>query len=207
MGLSAPCIMFAFNRAGWVAALALAIVVATLAIGVIRHFKGPHVTKIYGSSALARYNTRLMLAMTGYVAGLMIAVAIHESAMPTVPLAYAVALLPTIPALAVVFVIARYLVEESDEYLRHRASLSAIIGLGFVLVLGTVWGFLETFGLVPHIWAWWVVPVWAIGMGAGQGWITLREGRLDGDDEGKDEGDHEGGDDAAAHAPSGGGLT
>ena len=198
MGLGAPLAVFAYLAAGWIAGLAV-----IAALGITRRLKPDNPARAYGNAALARFTQRLMLAMTGYVAGLMIAVAIHESAMPTVPLAYAVALLPTIPALAVVFVIARYLVEESDEYLRHRASLSAIIGLGFVLVLGTVWGFLETFGLAPHIWAWWVVPVWAIGMGAGQGWITLREGGLDGDDEG----DHEGGDAAAAHSPNGRGLT
>ena len=57
--------------------------------------------------------------------------------------------------------------------------------------------------MARHIWAWWVVPVWAIGMAIGQGWIALRERGLDGDDEDDDEG----GDDAAAHSSSGGGLT
>lgn len=207
MGLGTPLAVFAYLAAGWIAGLAVIAALGAAALGITRRLKPDDPARAYGNAALARYTQRLMLAMTGYVAGLMIAIAIHIEGMPPGPLAYAVALLPTIPALAVVFVIARYLVEESDEYLRHRASLSAIIGLGFVLVLGTVWGFLETFGLVPHIWAWWVLPVWAIGMGAGQGWITLREGGLDGDDEGNDEGDHEGGDAAAAHSPSGGGLT
>ena len=74
-----------------------------------------------------------------------------------------------------IIIMARYLMEETDEYLRHRASFSSLIGLGVVLVLGTVWGFLETFGLVPHIWAWWVMPAWAIGLGIGQGVLSLSE--------------------------------
>ena len=126
---------------------------------------------------MARYNSRFMLATLGYVLGMLVAISIHNSGMPVGPLAYAVPLLPTLPALAMIFVMGRYLVEETDEYLRHRASLSAIIGLGVVLVLGTVWGFLETFGLVPHIWAWWVVPAWAIGLGIGQAMLSLSERR------------------------------
>ena len=207
MGLGTPLAVFAYLAAGWIAGLAVIAALGVAALAIARRFKQGDKARAYGNAALARYTQRLMLASMGYVVGLMIAIAIHESAMPNGPLAYAVALLPTIPALAMIFAIGRYLVEETDEYQRHRASLSAIIGLGFVLVLGTVWGFLETFGLARHIWAWWVVPVWAIGMAIGQGWIALRERGLDGDDEDDDEGDNEGGDDAAAHSPSAGGST
>ena len=34
--------------------------------------------------------------------------------------------------------------------------------------------FLEMFELVPHIWAWWVLPVWAIGLGLAQLWQKVR---------------------------------
>ncbi|MEL6541033.1 MAG: hypothetical protein AAFQ34_06490 [Pseudomonadota bacterium] len=175
LGLGSPATMFAFNRGGWIAGLALVAILAALAVVVVRRLKGEHVARIYGSPALVRYNTRFMLAMAGYVLGMLIAISIHNSGMPAGPLAYTVPLLPTLPALAMIVVMGRYLVEETDEYLRHRASLSAIIGLGVVLVLGTVWGFLETFGLVPHIWAWWVVPAWAIGLGIGQGLLSRSE--------------------------------
>ena len=179
MGLGSPFLIFVYERSGWVFALAGLVALALVAGFVVSRFKGEDGARAYGSPALMRYNTRFMLASAAYVGGLFIAIAIHNSAQntnaPVGPLAFAVPLLPTLPALAMIVIMARYLVEESDEYLRHRASLSAIIGLGFVLVIGTVWGFLETFGLVPHIWAWWVVPVWAIGLGIGQGLLALSE--------------------------------
>ena len=50
-----------------------------------------------------------------------------------------------------------------------------VLGLGVVLAAGSFWGFLETFGVVPHVWAWWTFPVWAIGMGLSQGWMAWRD--------------------------------
>ncbi|MEM6857016.1 MAG: hypothetical protein AAF559_04020 [Pseudomonadota bacterium] len=106
--------------------------------------------------------------MMAYMGGMLMVMYVYNNDMPVGALAYAVPLLPTVPLLAAMGVMGRYMVEETDEYLRHRTSLAALIGLGLVLVVGTLWGFLETFELVPHIWAWWVFPVWAIGLGIGQ---------------------------------------
>ncbi len=175
MGFGTPLLLFVFNSVGWIAALVVLATMVMIAVGVTRRFSGEAAVRAYGSPALARYNTRFLLACLAYVVGLLIAIAIHEKGLSPGPIAYAVTLLPTLPALAMIFIMGRYLVEERDEYLRHRASLAAIIGLGLVLVLGTVWGFLETFGLAPHIWAWWVVPVWAIGLGIGQAVLARAE--------------------------------
>ena len=49
------------------------------------------------------------------------------------------------------------------------------VALGLVLALGIFWGFLEMFELVPHVWAWWVLPVWAIGLGFAQLWQKVRD--------------------------------
>ena len=179
IGFGTPLLLFVYNRAGWIAALVMLAAMIAIAVGVTRRFSGETVVRAWGSPALMRYNTRFMLATLAYVGGMLIAVTIHNRAMPAGPLAYAITCLPTVPALAMILVMGRYLVEETDEYLRHRASLSAIVGLGIVLVVGTVWGFLETFGLAPHVWAWWVVPVWAIGLGIGQAILSRREGRLE----------------------------
>lgn len=182
LGLGSPSVIFAFNRGGWIAAGALLAVLVAVSVIVIRRFKNVDAARVFGSAALVRYNTRFMLAMVAYVVGLLVAISIYNSGMPAGPLAYAVSLLPTTPTLAMIIIMGRYLVEEKDEYLRHRASLSAIIGLGLVLVFGSVWGFLETFGLVPHIWAWWVVPVWAMGLGVGQGILARGERAAEADE-------------------------
>ena len=33
-----------------------------------------------------------------------------------------------------------------------------------IVTLGIFWGFLEMFKVVPHVWAWWVLPAWAIAL-------------------------------------------
>lgn len=126
------------------------------------------------SPAITRYNRRFILASFGYMLGLGIAVWLNDRFDLTGAVAFFVALLPVVPTLAMVWTMARYLIEEDDEYLRHRAMIANLVGLGAVLSVGCFYGFLETFELVPHVPGWWAVPIWAIGMGAGQGWMALR---------------------------------
>jgi len=127
------------------------------------------------NGAIVRYNRRMLLASSGYVLGLGIAISLYNRMELTGIAAFGVALLPTVPTFGMIWAMARYLIEETDEYLRHRTIMAALMGLGLVLVLGIFWGFLETFGVVPHVWAWWVLPVWAIGLGIGQCMMSLRD--------------------------------
>jgi hypothetical protein len=126
------------------------------------------------SPVMVRYNRRFLAASFGYVLGLGIAIALWNSYELTGSLALAIALLPTLPTFAMIWAMGRYLVEETDEYLRYRTVRAAIMSLGGVLSIGIFWGFLEMFALVPHIWAWWVLPVWAGGLGVAQLWMKVR---------------------------------
>ncbi|EAQ28667.1 hypothetical protein NAP1_13748 [Erythrobacter sp. NAP1] len=183
IGTAAPILALASAGAiGTGLAAGLMIVPLALAIQVVRTIRNPVELQVYGSEAMRTYNKRMLVASMAYAAGVMCGVGLYNNAELSGPLAFVAALLPTIPALAMVWAMGRYLTEETDEYLRHRASLSAMIGLGFVLVAGTVWGFMETFGVAPHVWAWWVVPIFAIGLGIGQVVISRNE-RSQGDDE------------------------
>lgn len=123
---------------------------------------------------MVRYNRRFLAACFGYVLGLGIAIALWNIYEPSGPVVFAIALLPTIPTFAMIWAMGRYLVEETDEYLRYRTVRAAIMSLGGVLTIGIFWGFLEMFELVPHIWAWWVLPVWAGGLGVAQLWMKVR---------------------------------
>lgn len=127
------------------------------------------------SAALGRYNRGIMLTSLGYMLGMGIAISLWDRFDLSPPVVFAISLLPAIPTFAMIWVMGRYIAGEADEYLRHRAIISALWGLCLVLALGTFWGFMEMFDLVPHIWAWWVMPVWAIGMGLGQSWIARRD--------------------------------
>lgn len=122
------------------------------------------------SPALRRYNRRMLgfgaVYMVAMIAGGSLADALAQGS----PAMWAAAVVPIAPVLGMIWAMFRYLREEDDEYLRHRAVTGALAGLALVLVLGTSWGFLEMFGLVPHVWNWWVFPAWAIGLGIGMCW-------------------------------------
>ena len=126
------------------------------------------------SPALRRYSRRMMVASFAYVAALMGAVWLSKSATFPTPALVALALAPAIPVIGMIWAMARLLVEEDDEYLRSRHVHHALVATGFVLALGTTWGFLEQFGLVPHVPAYWVFPGWAIGLGLSQAWSAVR---------------------------------
>ena len=120
------------------------------------------------------YNRRIVFSSLGYVLGLGIAVTLWNSYQLSDALVFAISLLPTLPTFGIIWAMARYLAEEQDEYLRHRMIMAALVALGVVLAIGIFYGFLEMFELVPHIWAWWVLPVWAIGLGLAQLWQKVR---------------------------------
>lgn len=126
------------------------------------------------SQAAKRYIFGIMATSIAYVLGLGVAIWVFRNLDPSVELTWLLAMLPIAPILAMIFVMGRYIVEEQDEYLRHRAIMASLIGLGFVLAIGSFWGFLETFELVPHVPGWWAVPIWAMGMGLGQAWQSMR---------------------------------
>ncbi|NCP14327.1 MAG: hypothetical protein GW858_09215 [Sphingomonadales bacterium] len=126
------------------------------------------------NAVIVRYNRRMLTASMGYVLGLGIAIALWNAYDLSGPVVFAIALLPTLPTFGMIWAMGRYLVEETDEYLRYRTMLAAIISLGMVLATGIFWGFLEMFELVPHIWAWWVLPVWSGGLGVAQLWMKVR---------------------------------
>ncbi|WP_336985398.1 hypothetical protein [Altererythrobacter aquiaggeris] len=127
------------------------------------------------SPAVATYTKGIMASSFAYAIGLGIAVRLHNTMELTGIIAVLVALLPVIPTLAMVYVMGKYLTDETDEYLKHRAMIANVMGLGAVLCAGSLWGFLETFEIVPHVPGWWVVPIWAIGLGIGQCWMTFRD--------------------------------
>ncbi len=120
------------------------------------------------SPALTDYNRRFMVWTFGYMAALTIAITMHQKMALSDPMLWLAGLIPAFPVGGMIWTMVRYMREEEDEYLRLRAANAGMIGTAFLLAVATPWGFLEMFGAVPHIPAWAVFPVWAIGMGVGQ---------------------------------------
>jgi hypothetical protein len=120
------------------------------------------------SAALRRYNIAVLFCSAGYALALFggkTYLQNHPGAHHAT--AYAAAVAPALPVLAMFFVIGRYLVEETDEYLRMLMVRQTLVASGLALSLATVWGFLESSDLAPHVDSYWIVVVWFGGLGLG----------------------------------------
>jgi hypothetical protein len=113
------------------------------------------------------YVRRAVPLMIAYVVALSVAIRLHDTIAPTGPLAVALAILPALPLIGVVWALGRLLVEEQDEYLRSLHVRQFMIATGFMLVVTCIWGFLESFELVPHVPMYWAFILWCAGLGIG----------------------------------------
>lgn len=123
------------------------------------------------SPALADYDMRTLMALFVYIACVAGAVSLSKAIGTGSPWLWAVALVPSLPILAVIWAMGRYLAEETDEFLRHRTINAALIATGAVLALATVWGTLELFKLVPHAAGWWAVPAFVVARDVAKAWL------------------------------------
>ena len=115
-----------------------------------------------------RYLQRFTPAMVACVVAILGVTWWVRHAPPTGPLLYAAAVLPALPLLVVIWAMGRYLVEETDEYLRARQVQSILWGAGVTLAIATVWGFLESYADVPHAPAYYAFIVFCAAMGVAQ---------------------------------------
>ena len=145
-----------------------------LLIPMIRSVERSSAAQGCASPALKRYNRRALIWSFTYVAALFLAITVDQKMKPEGPLLWIVGVLPALPILYMVWSFYRYLVEETDEYLKMRNVGNALFGLGLLLTVATIWGFLESFRLVPHAPGWLAVPVWGIGLGVAQIWRWAR---------------------------------
>ena len=119
------------------------------------------------SPEMKRYNVRLLAVMTVYVITLVGAIWWFRHAPPAGVLAWVVAVLPALPIMGVFVVLGRLIVELRDEYVRMLLVRQALVATGFALSVCTAWGFLENFGLVRHVAAYYAAVLWCGGLGVG----------------------------------------
>ncbi len=117
------------------------------------------------SPAMMRYSRRMLVASMVYMAGFFVAVLAYKRFHVEGPALWLASLAPSVGTLGMIWAMTRLMTEETDEYLRFRLAKSALFATAVLLVLGTVWGFLEQFGLVPHVPSWAVLPIFAIALG------------------------------------------
>lgn len=163
--LAAAIAIAIFFDLGWIGAILIVALVAMFTVMIAR--TGEQHARATGnfSSAMGRYNRRMLAASAVYVIGLFGAIWAHDNLGLTTAAAFLVALGPSIGVLLMIAAMGRLIAEETDEYLRHRYVRSSLFGLGTLLTLATIWGFYEQFDLVPHAPSWMAVPVFALGLG------------------------------------------
>jgi len=153
---------------GYFGSLAVALVPMLMLIPLVRSTERAQAAAGCTTPAMRRYTRRAMVMSFGYVLTLFAALGTTRHLTVEGPLLWLLALLPAVPIIGLIWAIARLLVEETDEYQRMRMVRASLVATGLVLVAATLWGFLEMFGLAPHLWLWAVFPAWALGLGVGQ---------------------------------------
>jgi len=119
------------------------------------------------SPASRRYSKRVIVLSLLYAVALLGAVYGFKHHLLNGVIAWAVAVLPALAIIGIFAAIGLYLVEERDEYLRMLMIRQTLWASGFALSIATVWGFLESFELVPHIESYYVAILWFGGLGLG----------------------------------------
>lgn len=112
-----------------------------------------------------RYNSRVVWLSLAYAAFLLFAVYGFKHHLLRGPVAYLSAVLPALPG--IFGAMGRYLIEESDEYIRMIHVRQTLWATGFALSVATIWGFLESFELVGHVESFYIAVIWFLGLGVG----------------------------------------
>lgn len=119
------------------------------------------------SSAMRRYNRRMIIASLSYVALLLAGASVAQRYAPPVAVRVLLALVVAAPVLLMIRAMALLLKEQSDEYLRMWTVQQSLIATGFVLTVSTLYGFLNVFDVAPRLDAYLIVPLWGVGLGIG----------------------------------------
>lgn len=124
--------------------------------------------------AMKRYRRRLAVAMITYFLFLIGSLALLRARDLAGPLLWFVAVAPAIPILGVLVVMGLYLKEEPDEFERMIHIESMLWGLGAILGVSTVWGFLSNAGVVREPPLFLVFPLFCLAWGFSQPLIRRR---------------------------------
>lgn len=113
------------------------------------------------------YLKRMLLVSLAYVGSLFAASTLIERGDPITLLSLAIAVVPGLAVAGYFWAIGRYITEQQDEFLRMLMVRQALIATGLSLSTASVWGFLENFGQVSHLDAFWWPILWFFGIGIG----------------------------------------
>lgn len=126
------------------------------------------------SPAGRRYLRRFIPAMVAYVVLIFGASFAFRDPGLTGPLAWAIAVAPAVPIVAVIAIMGLYVKEETDEFQRRVLIESMLWGFGVTLAVTTVSGFLEMYVHTPGLQSFWAFPIFCLAMGVSQLFVRRR---------------------------------
>jgi hypothetical protein len=114
-----------------------------------------------------RYLTRLFTALGVYMVSLFAAKYLLKYHMVEGWAVWPLALLPGLSVVGAFYAVGMLIIEQKDEFIRMLLVRQTLVASALAMAAATVWGFLENFGLVGHIDAFYWAIVWFAGLGFG----------------------------------------
>ena len=124
-------------------------------------------------AAYRRYLRRFWPATGAYVLAIALATWLIPDGAHANALTVGIALLPGLGVIAMIWAMARLLIELDDEYLKMLEVRKALAATGIVLAVASVWGILELYTDVPHLPVFLIFPIWCGGLAIGQLWNRI----------------------------------
>jgi len=116
--------------------------------------------------AQRRHSRRVLLAGIAYAIILIPTVYLIRHGMVAGPWRMILAVLPALPLIGMFGSYAKYLSEETDEYIRTTVINQILAATTVAMVCAVVWGFLADLGGAPQIATYWIAIVWVAAQGA-----------------------------------------
>ena len=114
-----------------------------------------------------RFLVRLAIAATALVISVTAARYLIGQGDVSGPAIWALAVIPGLAMVGIFYAYGMLILEQKDEFIRMLLLRQLIIGTGVALSFAVVWGFLESFGLVAHIYSYYIAVAWIIGFALG----------------------------------------
>ena len=120
------------------------------------------------------YIKRVAIFASAYLVVIALQVSLLEGDDVSLAARAALSVMPGLAICGVFWAIGRLIVDEKDEFIRMLIVRQTLIATGLALGFATIWGFLETGGVVPHIPAYWFAVAFFFGqfVGAASNRIT-----------------------------------
>lgn len=130
------------------------------------------------TAAARRYTRRFPLMMIAYGVVLTGATWIAKNFALEGAALVALAILSMLPIAGGLAVMGRYLIEETDEYVRQRTVMGMLFSIGVLLSISTALGFLQQHEFISHVDLLWAFPIWCVVASIAQCWIMWRDSRV-----------------------------